>query len=102
MLLISGCAAALPLVTPDDVRRADARWPGTDSVQLAQGRSLYGERCSGCHRLHLPPEYTDSAWEINVGKMKQKAKLTDGEERLILRYILSGETKPAIAARKIR
>ncbi len=56
--------------------------------ELKQGRSLYVHRCSGCHNLHLPNEYTAAEWKVNLDDMQHKAKINDDQKALILQFLL--------------
>ncbi|MCK9411682.1 MAG: hypothetical protein M0Q53_05220 [Prolixibacteraceae bacterium] len=54
---------------------------------LQKGRAIYITKCGSCHTLYLPEKYSTSEWRIQTGKMAVKAKLTDHEEELIIRYL---------------
>jgi hypothetical protein len=57
--------------------------------QLLSGRKLYVDHCGSCHNLHLPKEYNGEGWKKQLDEMQVKAKITDEEKKLILRYLTS-------------
>ena len=83
----------LPVVTQDDARRAEARWPGATQEVLEEGRQKYIDRCGGCHSLHLPAEFTESEWKRAVETMQARAKVRPEEKELILRYLYMGQKR---------
>lgn len=48
--------------------------------ELLMGRQLYIDRCSNCHNLHLPNEFSGEVWAMKIDKMQQRAKITDEEK----------------------
>ncbi len=92
-LLISGCGIVIPPVTPDLVRTAQGRWPEITDHQLEQGRALYTTRCNTCHHLHDPRDEGEAEWPKYVAEMGDKAKLSQGEKDLILRYLLAARSE---------
>jgi len=58
--------------------------PGTET-----GRTLYGAKCHGCHRLYPPNRVAPEKWPALMEKMAVKAKLTPEEQQAILSYLLS-------------
>jgi len=59
---------------------------------LQKGRAIYINKCSSCHTLYLPEKYSTSEWRFQTAKMAVKAKLTDHEEELILRYLTKNDS----------
>ena len=60
---------------------------------LSNGRKLYIKHCSNCHNLHLPSEYTATAWALQLKQMQSKAKITDEERQLIYNYLTFNHNK---------
>ncbi|WP_395049126.1 c-type cytochrome [Flavobacterium sp.] len=60
---------------------------------LKTGREIYVKKCSSCHQLHLPNQYTEKAWSLNLAKMQDRAKITDAEKQLIYQYITNASKK---------
>jgi mono/diheme cytochrome c family protein len=85
-----GCSTtSAPVVSPADVSRAAARWPGTDQAQLEAGRSLYLERCSSCHAPVEPGSIAADQWPAHVEDMRERARLDDDEVARIERYLVT-------------
>jgi hypothetical protein len=57
--------------------------------QLMDGRDLYVVHCSSCHNLHLPKEYDSAGWARQLNEMQVKAKISDAEKQLILKYLIA-------------
>jgi cytochrome c1 len=87
-LLLGACSAALYIPTTDDANRL-----GVSTGNLLVGRKLYTNHCGSCHNLHLPEQYTWKSWQKEMPEMKQKAKITDDEARLISNFLLA-RSKP--------
>lgn len=93
LTLGAGCAAALPRPSPATVTRAQGRWPDSSLAQLEQGRSMFVQRCSGCHALPLPDSRTEAEWKKVMDEMAAEAKLTPDERVLVERFVLSVRTR---------
>ncbi|MGE5496669.1 MAG: hypothetical protein ACM3Q2_01250 [Syntrophothermus sp.] len=92
MILIASCAGTIPEPAQEQIQWASAKWPGTGKKELSEGRELYILKCSGCHSLRQPDSRSENEWRQIMPKMGKKAKLTDSEYEMILRYLsaLSG------------
>ena len=86
-----GCVAALPHATAADAARVSGRFPGATVTELEHGRTLYVERCAGCHQLREPASETPLAWPHLVSEMQDDhgVRLTDDEEHGIVAYLVS-------------
>jgi mono/diheme cytochrome c family protein len=86
-----GCAAALPHATEADAARVSSTYPNTNVSGLEHGRSLYVERCAGCHQLREPASEAPLAWPGLVAEMRNDhgVHLTSDEERGIVAYLVS-------------
>jgi len=93
LTLGAGCAAALPRPSAATVTRAQGRWPDSSLAQLEQGRSMFVQRCSGCHALPLPDSRTEAEWKKVMDEMAAEAKLTPDERVLVERFVLSVRTR---------
>lgn len=69
------------------MERAAQRWPDVTLEQLEAGRTLYLERCSGCHSLYAPEAFSTGQWPGVLDKMASKARLTSENRESILRYL---------------
>lgn len=92
-ILIVSCAGSIPEPAQEQVQWASAKWPGTGMKELSEGRELYISKCSGCHSLKGPSNYTMDEWKVFLGKMKNKAKLNDTEHEKIWYYLASMSKK---------
>ncbi|GIX06167.1 MAG: hypothetical protein KatS3mg115_0570 [Candidatus Poribacteria bacterium] len=81
-VVLFGCAAALPRVTPQDAQRV-----GVALERLQAGRELYIAKCSGCHGLYPPQRYTDDEWAHWVEEMAPLARLRPVQKEQILLYL---------------
>jgi hypothetical protein len=61
----------------------------TEQKELLAGRKLYVSHCGGCHNLHLPKEFDAAGWNRNISEMQVKAKISDDEKQVILKYLTS-------------
>jgi hypothetical protein len=78
-LLIYGCSPSLYKPNVADSKLQES---------LLAGRKLYVARCSNCHNLHLPKEFTSEAWRKQVDLMQVRAGISVDEKNLILNYLL--------------
>lgn len=91
--LAAACSAALDHPTTQDAEWAQSNWPGTTVQDLAHGRALYVDKCSGCHNLHLPSEYAPEEWKSYVAYMVAEAKITPEEQRAIARFLAAASAR---------
>lgn len=86
---VSGCGTSgvLPATDTLQVAMASQRWHGTTARDLEQGRNAYRERCSGCHSLYSPAQYTEQQWDTLLPVMQHKARTGDTERAQIEKYV---------------
>lgn len=84
LLLAAACKTALYVPT-----QADAELTGIPADSLLMGRKLYVEHCGSCHNLYLPEKFTKQHWMKELPEMRQKAKISEQEARLIRNFILA-------------
>jgi len=91
LIPVLGCAAALPHATDADAARVNQSFPGASVPRLEQGRTLYVERCAGCHQLREPASEAPLAWPRLVAEMRDEhgVHLTRDEEQGIVAYLVS-------------
>jgi len=69
---------------------AQAKVPGITMKELTDGRKLYIERCSNCHVLKSPSDYTSQQWEPILVRMTMRAHIYDeGQKQLIRNYLVA-------------
>jgi hypothetical protein len=90
LLLLAGCG--VPRVTPQMAAAAQARWPDLDQPRLEAARDLYLRRCSACHGLYVPDDYSEREWPERVRKMQKKAKIDDAQRDEIVRFLIAART----------
>jgi len=66
--------------------------------QTAAARNLYINRCSKCHKLYQPSNYSDQKWQRWMAKMGRKAKLQPQQQVAVSNYIETVLRHPKSAA----
>ena len=56
---------------------------------LLEGRNLYENNCSGCHKLYTPKKFTQEEWKPILVRMQKKAHVDDTQIASISNYITS-------------
>jgi len=96
-LLLVSCAG-LPRIDEDQLAWARRRYPDLTREALDGDRSLYAQKCGGCHRPHAPGEYSSQAWESRyLPEMARRAKLSPEERESVSRFVLGLSGKPSPA-----
>lgn len=49
----------------------------TEVAQFQEGKSLYRNNCSACHRLYLPDSYKKEDWDVILKDMFVRSKMAD-------------------------
>ncbi len=93
-VLALGCATGsrfVPQPTPLDVERVQTVDPGLTLEELQAGRAAYLSRCSSCHPVHGPGEFSAAKWPALVAKMERekKIKLPEHDRLVIERYLVA-------------
>ncbi len=57
------------------------------TTKFPEGKELYAAKCTACHRAYEQELHTKEEWQKILDEMGTKAKLTDGQKRLILDYL---------------
>ena len=79
--------------TAEEMPVLQAKMPGITYDAAMQGYKLYTSRCSNCHRLHNPKEYTATKWNKILPEMFGKAKMSDTTQQEFLRNYLAAKSK---------
>lgn len=61
------------------------------NIYSTKGEELYYEKCGGCHRLYSKSELSLERWKVVTDNMSVKAKLSEGEKRILLIYLTDGK-----------
>jgi hypothetical protein len=67
--------------------------PGITMEQLKQGNRMYIRKCSGCHALHKPSQFTPQQWHPILIKMFEKAKVKDSTTKVLIRNYLVAKSR---------
>jgi hypothetical protein len=82
------CASiGLPETDSTHVALASQRWHGTTAEDLEKGRSAYRDRCSGCHSLYGPGEFTEKQWDTLLPVMQKRARAAQDERVWMEKYV---------------
>jgi cytochrome c5 len=81
------------VVIDPELAKAQAKVPGITMKELSQGRSLFIERCSNCHALKSPSDYTQQQWDPILVRMTMKANIYDNAQKLLIRNYLVANSK---------
>ena len=84
-----GCSGSLPHPTANHASLIAQKFPSTVLSHLEEGRTLYIQKCSGCHTLRLPSEFSEEKWGTIIQEMKMEAKLNEDESLKVLHYIIA-------------
>ena len=60
----------------------------TLSDSLKMGKEVFGNSCVRCHKLKDPTKFTKEEWPKLVGKMQKRAKITDEQKEMIVKYVV--------------
>ncbi len=52
-----------------------------------EGRELFVSKCTACHQLYNPNQYTTAVWDSMLVPMKEKSKINETQKDEILRWI---------------
>jgi hypothetical protein len=80
---------SLLVPTESDVAIAKAHWQGTTLDNLTQGYSIFDDKCTDCHGVKKPQDFTTDEWNSIMPKMGRKAKLDSTQYALVFHYILT-------------
>ncbi len=86
LVLVAACGG-IPRAEPTHVAVARTRYPDADVEMLTRGRTLYVERCGGCHSLPLPSSQSRARWPAIVARMAPRAVVDQTSERAIAAYV---------------
>jgi|WetSurMetagenome_2_1015567.scaffolds.fasta_scaffold803195_2 hypothetical protein len=84
LFVLQFCATALRIPDASDAERS-----GIPVDTLISGRELYIAYCGNCHNLYLPSVYTGAEWAKHLEIMQKKARISNEQKELILKYLTS-------------
>lgn len=94
IVAVVGCATVSKLQPKqEELSAMQQKVPGVTLDRVVAGYKLYKSKCSGCHGLHSPEEYTAAQWNKNLEEMFPKAKLSDDASKSLIRDYLYAKSK---------
>jgi cytochrome c5 len=66
---------------------------GMTMDQLKQGSRMYIRKCSGCHALHKPSQFTAQQWHPILMKMFERSKVKDSTTKALITNYLVAKSK---------
>ena len=94
--LFAACSVKLIAPAQSDVERVSAKYPGYTLTELNDGKALFEQTCTRCHRLKNPASRNEDKWKNIVPKMMTKLNKKEGKQVLddkqqesILKYIIT-------------
>ncbi len=86
-------AAPGPL-SPASAATAASRWPGATAESLDAGRTLFLDRCNGCHGYPDLNPISANRWPGIMTDMGHKSHLTPEQTQQVLHFILAAREQP--------
>ena len=72
---------------------AKEKVPGITMDQLKHGSRMYIRKCSGCHALHKPSQFTAQQWHPILNKMFERSKVKDSTTKILITNYLIAKSK---------
>jgi mono/diheme cytochrome c family protein len=63
------------------------------ATAVAEGKTIYANRCGRCHALKPVGRYTASEWEPILAAMNKKARLNEMDAAKVVSYVMAGAKK---------
>ncbi|MBI4821097.1 MAG: cytochrome c [Deltaproteobacteria bacterium] len=98
LLTTLACQSTLRHPTLADASWAATRWSGATLAELEAGRKIYVRRCAGCHTLYSPEAHPPEYWRGQLGTMAEDAKISEDEQELIARFLITLSTRTSTTA----
>jgi cytochrome c5 len=96
LTLLTACGVSLVVPTQADVDRVSGKYPDYSLTELREGKKIYEQHCSMCHKLQEPAAKTAAKWGRIVPEMSAKVNRKSGKEvinlkqqELVLRYLIT-------------
>lgn len=87
-----GCAGSRIALTDADTANYNygkTKFDGYTKQQFLQGKTLNETACVKCHKVKDPANFTEEKINKVIPKMAVKAKLSDADKDLVLKYFLA-------------
>ncbi len=96
LTLFAACGVSLVVPSQADVDRVAGKYPDYSLTELREGKKIYEQHCSDCHRLQEPASKSAAKWGRIVPEMSTKVNRKAGKEvinasqqDLLLRYLIT-------------
>lgn len=88
---LNSCSPKVLAMQPSDpaVPQMPAPPKGENAERIAQGKSLYEERCANCHKLFSPSDFSQAEWAPILMRMQPKARYDNAQMALVAEYVNS-------------
>lgn len=87
--IASFTAVLLTSCTPKATTATAPMASTSTAEQIAQGKTIFENSCTRCHKLPDPTAHTSVQWVGIMNSMAPKAKLTDEQHQWVYDYIVS-------------
>lgn len=91
LFLLGSCGGPPPEVTPALVARAQRQTPSVSAESLVRGRHILLTKCTACHGVRQPADYSSTLWRGYIREMAPKALLDEGHASDLLQYVLAAQ-----------
>ncbi|MCE3259266.1 MAG: hypothetical protein K0S12_907 [Bacteroidetes bacterium] len=68
---------------------AKNRWSESNLQALANGKQIYTQKCTECHKAFVIEKFSEKKWNHEIDDMSPKAKLTPEEKQHLTYFLLS-------------
>lgn len=96
LVLFTACGVSLVVPTQADVDRVAGKYPDYSLTELRDGKKIYEQNCSQCHRIQEPTSRSAVKWSSIVPEMSNKVNrkagrevITPAKQDLLLRYLIT-------------
>lgn len=91
-ILFTGCATskvALTAVEDANYKYGKGKFTSYTKKQFLEGKLVNEKNCGSCHKLKDPARFTEQQLNKIIPNMAKKAKITDAEKDVVLKYYVA-------------
>lgn len=90
LFLLSSCALKKYIVEKpiETIETTSTKTEITMADRIAQGESLYQNKCGNCHALPKVKDHSPENWKLIMLRMQKEAGISDSERENIYNYIV--------------
>lgn len=93
MIVVAGCATSKKTTVTDpalaDFKYGQTKFEGYTRAMFDNGKTIVNKSCNGCHGFKDPKGLTEERINHVIPNMAKKAKITDEEKDLVLKYYIA-------------